>query len=530
MLVLFLGICIVASAATGAATYWLHPWFALLFVIIGPVFLIGLSDAMQSRHAVRRNFPLIGQLRYFFEFIRPELQQYFVETNFSGRPVSREYRSVVYQRSKKALDSVPFGTQHDVYEEGHSWVEHSMSPVHVRPENLRVPVGGPDTPRPYSLSLMNISAMSFGALSKNAILALNSGAQLGGFAHNTGEGGISPYHLKPGGDLIWQIGTGYFGCRTPDGGFCESTFKEKSRINNVKMIEIKISQGAKPGHGGLLPGEKVSHEIAACRGVEVGKTVNSPPAHREFSTPTGLLEFVAKLRELSGGKPVGFKICLGRPHEFVAICLAMQSTGIKPDYIAIDGAEGGTGAAPLEFTNSVGVPLDESLSFVHDTLTGFDLRKDIRLIASGKVFTAMHMVSKIALGADAIYSARGMMLSLGCIQALRCNSNECPVGVATNDPQLVRGLVVGHKSQRVANYHKATLEALAEMTGAMGKRHPSEITRQEVFRRISDGKIQRYDQIFCPIPSGILLGSDIPERFARYMDMATADSFHARAS
>ncbi|MZH03561.1 MAG: FMN-binding glutamate synthase family protein, partial [Nitrospinae bacterium] len=397
-------------------------------ILTGPLLLLGFYDYFQTRHSIRRNFPLFGRWRYWLEMIRPEINQYFIESNLDGAPFSREQRSIVYQRAKNELDSLPFGMQHDMYETGYEWVNHSLSPKHIEPSHLRVRVGGPDCSQPYDSSILNISAMSFGSISKNAVLALNGAAKDGNFAHNTGEGGISPYHMEPGGDLIWQIGTGYFGCRTENGEFCEKSFQKKAIHSQVKMIEIKLSQGAKPGHGGLLPADKVSKETSETRGVPMGEDVISPPAHNAFSTPVEMMNFVAHLRELSNGKPVGLKICIGNPQEFFAICKAMEKTGITPDFISVDGGEGGTGAAPMEFTNYMGSPGIYSLILVENALTGFSVRDRIR-ITSGRVIHGFDIVKLMALGADAIYSARAMMMALGCIQALRCNSNHCPTGV-----------------------------------------------------------------------------------------------------
>ena len=390
-----------------------YPSLLWSMVVFGPLIALGIYDYFQKNRAVLRNFPIAGHFRYFFEAIRPEIAQYFIESDTEGKPFSRDQRSVVYQRAKGVRDTVPFGTLYDVYEVGYEWVNHSLSPLHLKPAEMRVTVGGADCTQPYSASRFNISAMSFGSLSKNAVLALNKGAKTGNFAHNTGEGGLSPYHLQGGGDLIWQIGTGYFGCRTSEGNFCPDTFAKKATLSNVKMIEIKLSQGAKPGHGGILPAAKLTREIAEIRDVPMGKDVLSPPAHTAFSTPVELIEFVAKLRELSGNKPVGFKLCVGKRREFLAICKAMVKTGISPDFIAVDGGEGGTGAAPLEFTNHMGAPLIEGLIFVHNALVGFCLRDKICIIASGKVITGFGMVKRLALGADICSSARGMMMALG---------------------------------------------------------------------------------------------------------------------
>lgn len=490
----------------------------------GPVILVGLLDMVQNKKAVRKNFPIIGNLRYLFEAVRPEINQYFVESNSSGRPFSREERSLVYQRAKSTRDTLPFGTQKDFYEVGYEWTNHSINPIKVDSKKLRITVGGLQCKKPYNASVLNIGAMSFGALSKNAIRALNEGAKMGGFAHNTGEGGISPYHMC-GGDLIWQIGTGYFGCRNEQGRFCKDRFKDRSQIDYVKMIELKISQGAKPGGGGIVPGVKVTKEIAAIRGVPQGKTVVSPAAHLEFNTPVGLLEFIDKLRDLSGGKPVGFKLCVGRRREFFSICKAMVKTGILPDFISVDGAEGGTGAAPLEFSNHLGCPLTEGLIFVHNALVGFGLRENIKIFASGKVTTGFGMVHRLAIGADAIYSARGMMLALGCIQAIKCNSNKCPVGIATQDPGLVVGLVVADKNKRVANFHNNTVQSLGHLLGAMGIEHPEQLQPWHIMRRVDKTSIKNYNEIYHFLKKGQLLNEPFPPDFDRALRMSRAESF-----
>jgi glutamate synthase domain-containing protein 2 len=468
---------------------------------------------------------LAGRIRYLFEAIRPEINQYFVESNSDGKPFSREQRSIVYQRAKKQLDTLPFGTQLDVYESGYEWIHHSMAPVHVDPKALRVVIGNAQCKQPYNASIFNISAMSYGALSKNAVLALNGGAKDGNFAHNTGEGGLSPYHLAPGGDVIWQIGTGYFGCRAKQGGFDPGLYKENAQRPSVKMIELKISQGAKPGHGGILPARKVTEEIARIRHVPMGQDVNSPPAHSAFSTPVGMLEFIAQLRELSGGKPVGFKICVGKRREFFAVCKAMLKTGIYPDYIAIDGGEGGTGAAPLEFSNHMGMPSVEGLIFVHNALVGLGIRQHMRIFSAGKLLTAFEIVKRMALGADLCYSARGMMLALGCIQALRCNANVCPAGVATSDPYLVEGLVPGDKRIRVKNYHEETVKAVAECLGAMGVSHTSELRPWNIMHRVGREEVRHYAEIYNFLEEGELLRDQIPEAYGRAFRAAAAESF-----
>ena len=424
-----------------------------LFVIVAPLLMLGLIDYFQQKHTIRRLYPVVGRFRYLFESIRKEIQQYFVESDTNGMPVSREFRSLVYQRAKGDRDTRPFGTVFDVNQDGYEWLNHSLAPKEVINHDPRIRFGGPECTQPYEASPLNISAMSFGSLSKNAIMALNKGAKAGGFAHNTGEGGLSPYHLKYGGDIIWQIGTGYFGCRDEQGKIDKGLFEEKATLPVVKMIEVKLSQGAKPGHGGILPAVKLTEEIARIRHVPMGKDVISPAAHSAFSTPTGLLEFIRELRRLSGGKPVGFKLCIGKPEEFLGICKAMLESGITPDFITVDGGEGGTGAAPTEMTNSVGTPLRDALIFVNRALIGIGLRDKVRVIASGKVFSAFHLLRVVALGADTANSARGMMFSLGCIQSRSCNTDHCPTGIATQNPSRNKALVVEDKGRRVAIFY-----------------------------------------------------------------------------
>lgn len=489
----------------GLSLVWSNAWW--LFVIFGPIILIGYYDMLQKKHSIRRNFPVIGNFRYMLEKVRPEIMQYFVETDVDGRPFNRLERSLIYQRSKKGNDTAPFGTQKDVYAEGYEWLDHSIYPVnqHEIGHDPRVKIGGPDCKQPYSASLYNVSAMSFGSLSNRAVLALNGGAKQGGFYHNTGEGGVSPYHKKNGGDLVWQVGTGYFGCRNNDGTFSDELFAAEAGNSQVKMIEIKLSQGAKPGHGGILPAIKNTEEIAAIRKVQPNTTVFSPPSHTAFSNSEEMLLFVQKLRQLSGGKPIGIKLCIGRKVEFINICKAMLKTGIKPDFVTIDGGEGGTGAAPIEFSNSIGMPLRDGLAFARDVLDGFDLKKDIKIIASGKIVTSFHVARAIALGADLCNSARAMMMALGCIQALQCNVNTCPVGVATQDKSLIKGLDVDSKAVRVASFHKDTIHNLVELIGAAGIDKPHRITRTMINRRINMDKVLRFDQIYPPVPIGSFL-------------------------
>ncbi len=494
--------------------------------LLGPMVATGLYDFFQTKHSIPRNFPLLGRMRYLMEFIRPEIYQYFIESDTEGVPFDRDQRSLVYQRSKKVRDTVPFGTKEDVYETGYQWVNHSMAPKEQHAEDMRVTIGGDDCSQPYSASLLNISAMSYGSLSKNAVLALSAGARAGGFAHNTGEGGISPYHIEGGGDLIWQIGTGYFGCRLDNGRFSPDIFQTNATQSNVKMIELKLSQGAKPGHGGILPAAKVTPEIAAIRHVPIGQDVISPPGHREFSTPVELLEFVAKLRQLSGGKPVGFKLCVGKRREFLAVCKAMVKTGITPDYIAVDGGEGGTGASPLEFSNHIGAPLYEGLIFVHNALVGYSLRSKVKLLASGKVSSGFAMLRLLSLGADACYAARSMMLALGCIQALKCNSNHCPVGVATQDKSLMAGLVPSDKRVRVANFHRETIESFSEMLGAIGLEDAAELRPWHVMHRISPTETRHYGELYDYLDDGALLDeTDLPADYRRAVLAASAETF-----
>ena len=499
-------------------------WSMLVYL---PVAVIGTSDLVQTRHTVRRLYPFLGRFRYLLEAVRPEIQQYFVESDTSGAPVPREFRSLIYQRAKEARDTRPFGTIFDVDREGYEWLNHSIAPKPTGDPDPRIRFGGKECASPYLASPLNISAMSFGALSPNAIRALNRGAKLGGFAHNTGEGGLSRYHLEHGGDIVWQIGTGYFGCRDGRGFFEPEVFKARASRDVVRMIEIKLSQGAKPGHGGVLPAAKLTEEIASSRGVSMGRDVMSPAAHTAFDTPAGLLDFVARLRELSGGKPVGFKLCVGRREEFLGICKAMLASGITPDFITVDGGEGGTGAAPTELTNSVGTPLRDGLVFVDRALTGVGLRDRMRIIASGKVFSAFHMLRALALGADTVNSARGMMMALGCIQSRSCNTNHCPTGIATTDATRSDGLVVTDKAVRVASFHRATIENLLELVAAAGIESLAALGPRHVNRRVSGTEVRTYAKLYPAIERGCLL--DEATRPADWRDdwaMASASHWH----
>lgn len=488
---LFFTFLILVFLSTSIFYFFLPHALWSLFITL-PICFIGLRDVLQNTQAIRKNFPVIGNFRYLFEEIRPEINQYFVESNTDGRPFSREQRSIVYQRAKKQVDTIPFGTQQNVYADGYEYLTHSIYPTHVDHKTLRVTIGGEHCKQPYSASIFNISAMSYGSLSKNAVLALNGGAKDGGFAHNTGEGGLSPHHLAPGGDIIWQVGTGYFGCRNLEGNFDSELFRENANRPEVKMIEIKISQGAKPGHGGILPASKVSKEISQIRNVPMGKDVLSPPGHSAFHDPDSMMNFIHKLRELSNGKPIGIKLCLGYHREFDDLIKSMLKLNLYPDYIVVDGAEGGTGAAPLEFTNYMGTPGKDALLYVVDHLKAAGLKDKIKVIATGKITTAFDIVRLLCLGADATYAARSMLLALGCIQALRCNTNQCPTGVATQDQSLTKGLHIPSKRLRVTNFHNETVKVVAEMLGAMGLQSHLELNRTHLIKRIHDNDVKSY--------------------------------------
>lgn len=496
------------------SVYLDHNWY-VLFGIVVILTIMGYCDMIQTRHTIKRLYPVFGRLRYIMEELRPKMYQYFIESDINGRPFNRVDRSTVYQRAKGVRDTIPFGTQLDVYKEGYEWISHSISPKHFNTldHDPRIMVGNKDCLHPYSSSILNISAMSFGSLSGNAVEALNWGAKLGNFAHNTGEGGISDHHLRHGGDLIWQIGTGYFGCRDKEGNFDPELYEQKAKMDVVKMIELKISQGAKPGHGGILPASKNSEEIAKIRHILPHTIVESPPHHSSFDTPMGMVKFIKKLRDLSGGKPVGFKLCIGMKSEFISICQAMIQLDTYPDYIAVDGGEGGTGAAPPEFTNYVGAPLLDGLAFVQNILVGMGIREHIKLFASGKITSAFHIARVFALGADACYQARANKLALGCIQALLCNTNRCPTGITTQDPKLTIGLVPKDKKDRILGYHQKTLKNFVELIGAAGLTDPKQITREHIYRRVSLNKMMTYEEIFPSIPKGALLKGEIPEKY-----------------
>ncbi|MFA7664840.1 MAG: FMN-binding glutamate synthase family protein [Burkholderiaceae bacterium] len=524
-------VSLIAVLVSGSGWLWLLLSAALVAV--------GVHDLRQTRHAILRNYPILGHLRFALEFIRPEIRQYFIESDTEAQPFSRAQRSVVYQRAKGESDSRPFGTQLDVGSDGYEWINHSLHPVKIDSADFRIWIGGepgvapasvePCT-QPYNASVFNISAMSFGALSARAVLALNQGAKLGGFAHDTGEGSISQYHRVHGGDLIWEIGSGYFGCRRDDGSFNPERFAAQAVDPQVRMIEIKLSQGAKPGQGGLLPGAKVTPEIAAARHVPAGVDCMSPAAHSAFSTPVELMQFVARLRRLSGGKPTGFKLCIGHPWEWFGIVKAMLETGILPDFIVVDGAEGGTGAAPVEFTDRVGTPLQEGLRLVHNTLVGVGLREHIRIGCAGKVINAFDIARMLALGADWCNAARGFMMAVGCVQAQTCHTGRCPTGVTTQDPLRQRALVVADKAPRVAQFHANTLAALRDLLQAAGLEHPGQITEHHIVRRIDDSGVRLLSALLPTVPRGAILEdlAHLPNVFRLYWPVADAHSFAPR--
>lgn len=514
------GVIVLSFISLIAALIW-SAWMLIPLAVFVGMSLLGLHDVRQPQHSILRNYPVLGHMRFLFEGIRPEIRQYLIESDQDEEPFSRDARSLVYQRAKGQEDKRPFGTRMRVYDAGYSWVTHSVVPVEIKDTDFRVKIGGSACQKPYSASLYNISAMSFGSLSGNAIEALNTGAKLGGFAHDTGEGSVSRYHKEGGGDLIYQVASGYFGCRAADGTFDPEKFKVTAALEQIKMIELKLSQGAKPGHGGMLPASKISPEIAEARGVPMGKDCVSPPAHSAFSTPLEMMRFIGQLRELSGGKPVGFKLCIGHRREFMCIVKAMLETKILPDFIVVDGTEGGTGAAPVEFSNHMGMPMVEGLTFVHNTLRGAGIRDQVKIGAAGKVVSSFDIARALALGADWCNSARGFMFAIGCIQAQACHTNHCPVGVATQDPMRSRALDVDSKSKRVARFHENTLKALGEMTGAAGLSHPGEFMPQHLMLRMGDKIMAEGSEAYPYLPDGFLLdskydiGADYRKRWAR---------------
>jgi glutamate synthase domain-containing protein 2 len=515
--------CVLSLFLLTTSSWWLTP-----AAVFGFLALVGFLDFTQTRQAIRRNYPVLAHIRFFFEHIRPEIRQYFIEADTEELPYSRAQRSIIYQRAKGVADKRPFGTQLNVYQPQYEWMNHSMAPVEIASADFRITIGGSACTKPYSASVFNVSAMSFGALSANAILALNAGAQRSGFYHDTGEGSISRHHRQNGGDLVWEVGSGYFGCRDAQGNFDPARFKENAAIDQVKMIEIKLSQGAKPGHGGVLPGAKVTSEIAEARGVPVGVDCISPARHSAFSTPLEMMRFVGTLRELAGGKPIGIKLAIGHPWEWFGLVKAMLETGVAPDFIVVDGGEGGTGAAPLEFTDHVGAPLREALMLVHNTLVGVNLRDQIKIGASAKIVTAFDIARTIAMGADWCNAARGFMFALGCLQAQTCHTGYCPTGVTTQDPRRMRALVVPDKAERVAQFHQSTLHALKELLGAAGLNHPSQLGPEHVIRRVSSTEVRSLAALHQWAKTGELLDQvpDLPV-FKVFWEVARANTFVA---
>ena len=512
-----------ALVSLALALLWPGWWWGV--AVFGGLAMVGVADLLQRRSTLRRNYPLLAHFRYGLESIGPEMRQYFIEGDTAEVPFSRLQRALVYQRAKSVSDVRPFGTQHDVYAPDFEWLNHSVASVEIESHDFRITIGA-DCPQPYSASVFNISAMSFGSLSPNAILALNAGAKAGGFFHDTGEGSISRYHREFGGDLVWEIGSGYFGCRDEWGSFNEERFVANATDPQVKMIELKLSQGAKPGKGGLLPGEKVTAEIAAARGIPVGVDCISPPRHSAFSTPVEMMRFLARLRELSGGKPVGFKLAIGHPWEWFGIAKAMHETGLLPDFIVVDGSEGGTGAAPAEFIDHVGVPMQEALMLVHNTLVGLDLRSRVKIGAAGRITSAFDVARTIALGADWCNSGRGFMFALGCIQAQSCHNDLCPTGVATQDPSRWRHLDVVDKGLRVQRFHENTLLALRDLIGAAGLVHPQQLGPEHILRRESPTKIRSLAAMYRFLAPGELIhGAPEHAVFKAFWADARSDSF-----
>ena len=513
---------------SGLALIWEPTRWALLLLL--PLLAIAVFDFFQKRHTLRRNYPLIARFRWLMEDLRPYLRSYIVESDLEGRPFNHDERALVYARSKGQLDAHPFGTELDVYSDEYEWLSHSIVPNADAPSEWRVPVGNAQCSRPYHASLLNISAMSFGSLSANAIMALNKGAAMGNFYHDTGEGGLSRYHRSHNGDLVWEIGSGYFGCRTDDGGFDPARFADVAQDPQVKMIEIKLSQGAKPGHGGMLPGSKVTKEIAEARNVKMGEDCLSPPGHSTFSTPIEMLEWAGSLREKSGGKPVGIKLCVGQPHEVFAIAKAMLETGIHLDFITVDGAEGGTGAAPIELSNRVGMPLREGLIMVRNALVGTDLKRHVKIAAAGKVHSGAQMAMNFGLGADWCNAGRAFMFALGCVQSMRCHDDTCPTGVATQDATRQRGLVVMDKGERVARFQSHTLHGLREIVVAMGLENPWQIAPHHIGERFNTVRSDSMDRFYNFLKPGELLNDPGDTQYLRHWKAAQADSFRVRTA
>lgn len=518
---------LLATAALVVLGVKLSTAFLWPLIVLAPLSLLGIWDVVQTKHSLLRNYPLLAHFRWMFEDIRPEIQQYFVESDIDGRPFDRDTRTQVYERAKDVNQESAFGTELNVYEAGYEWFTQSIAPRPTSTEPIRQRIGGPACKQPYDMALLNVSAMSFGALSSNAILALNKGAKMGGFAHDTGEGGMSEYHLRHGGDLVWEIGSGYFGTRTKDGRFDPDKFAEQSQRDEVKCVSIKLSQGAKPGLGGVMPGRKVTPEIAGIRGVPVGETCISPPYHSAFATPRELVLFVQRLRELCGDKPVGFKLCIGQRPEFLGICKAMLELELYPDFIIVDGGEGGTGAAPLEYEDHVGAPLTEGLVFVHDALVGSGVRDYIKIGCSAKITSAFDMARRITQGADYCNAARAMMFALGCIQSQRCHTNTCPVGVATQDPKRTRALVIEDKATRVYNYQRNTAAEFNQLLASLGLEHPDQLTPSLLMRRIDPVTVKSYAELHRNLETGELLKEPRQAPWDELWEAASADHFGA---
>jgi glutamate synthase domain-containing protein 2 len=519
-------LCVLAATvlALAAGAAW-SPWWFIPGGLLALVTLVGVWDMLQTRHTLLRVFPVAAHLRWFFEWLRPFMRGYIVESETEGTPFNIEDRAMIYRRAKNVSSVEPFGSNINFDKPPYEWLQQSILAKKVNPEGFRIRVGGPACKRPYSASVFNISAMSFGALGGNAVEALNRGAAKGGFYHDTGEGGVSRYHKAGGGDLVWEIGTGYFGCRAKDGSFDPAKFADQASSDQVKMVELKVSQGAKPGGGGLLPGAKVTPEIAEARGISIGETCESPPAHSAFSTPIEMVQFLARMRDLAGGKPVGFKLCIGQRHEFLAIVKAMLKTGIRPDFIVIDGSEGGTGAAQAEFLDHVGTPLREGLVFARNALVGAGLKDEIRLAVSGKQTSAFALASSMALGADWINTARGFMFALGCIQSLHCHDNTCPTGITTQDQGRQNGLVIPDKAERVANFHRNTLKALADLIGAAGCEHPAGLTPRHIMYRLNEHKNVTADIAYSLLTRGSLLNDPGGTHLSADWAMARPETF-----
>ncbi|MFC4947974.1 FMN-binding glutamate synthase family protein [Pseudonocardia sp. GCM10023141] len=527
-IVILCGFAALTALAVAAALAWSPGWWVLA-APVAALLAVGIHDVVQPHSSIVRNFPVLGHLRFLLEAVRPELQQYFIERNFDGRPYDRDTRSLIYQRAKGIQGEKPFGTERDVNAVGYEFLLHSTAPVAPPAAPHRVLVGGPECTRPYAMALLNVSAMSFGALSANAVLAMNKGAALGGFAQDTGEGGLTEYHLRHGADLVWELGSGYFGARTATGDFDPALFADKSAHDAVKCVALKLSQGAKPGLGGVLPGAKVTAEIARARNVTIGETCLSPAAHRVFATPRELVLFLARMRELAGGKPTGFKLCIGSRAEALAICKAMLAEGTTPDFIVVDGAEGGTGAAPPEYSDHVGTPLTEGLMTLHNALVGVGLRDRIRVGASGKVANGSDIVKRIIQGADYTNAARAMMMATGCIQAQRCHTNKCPVGVATQDPRRARALDVEDKALRVQRFQQATVAEAQQIMASMGVHGPAELRPEQLRRRIGHMDTHSYADLFDWLSPGELL-HDAPKEWAQDWKQADPDTFHPTAA